>query len=77
MQKNPKLSLILAFQSQNNTGQRWQKFHKNMIFPLGSFKILLTWPINYGTKKNYWFHFMPFFLKNCLFSLSNFVNKPV
>ena len=40
MQKNPKLSLTLVFQSQNNTGQRWQKFHKNMIFSLEAFKML-------------------------------------
>ena len=35
-----KLSLILVYFWYNNTGKRWQKFHKNMIFLLGAFKIL-------------------------------------
>ena len=38
--KNQKLSLIPVFQSQNKTGKRWQKFHKNVIFSQGAFKIL-------------------------------------
>ena len=38
--KNWKLSLIFMFQSQNNTEKRWQKFHKNVIFSIGAFKIL-------------------------------------
>ena len=39
LEKNPK-SLILVFHLQNNTGKRWQKFHKNVIFSLGGCKIL-------------------------------------
>ena len=38
--KIKKLTLILVFQSQNNTGKRWQKFCNNVIFSIGAFKIL-------------------------------------
>ena len=37
----------------------------------------LTWLKSYTTQENTWLRFMPFFIKNCLVLLRNFVIKLV
>ena len=38
--KNWKTVINTCASNKNSTGKRWQKFHKNMIFSLGPFKLL-------------------------------------